>query len=101
MRILLLHNIVNPHMTPVFEALSKSAGVDLTVAFFAEREVGKAPETRDAKPRPIDSAGIVGGVGNIRCLGCIGCVGCVDCVGCIGCVGCVGLRGKVGEVGKR
>ncbi|HXU71387.1 MAG TPA: glycosyltransferase family 4 protein [Polyangia bacterium] len=42
MRILLLHNIVNPHMTPVFEALSKSAGVDLTIAFFAEREADRA-----------------------------------------------------------
>ncbi|KAG4081059.1 hypothetical protein HA402_010230 [Bradysia odoriphaga] len=30
-------------------------------AFFAEREVAKAPETRSAKPRPIQSAGIVGG----------------------------------------
>src|SRR4029453_8983881 len=30
-------------------------------AFFAEREVVKAPETRSAKPRPIASAGIVGG----------------------------------------
>ena len=30
-------------------------------AFFAEREVLKAPETRSAKPRPLESAGIVGG----------------------------------------
>ncbi|HEY2256299.1 MAG TPA: 3-hydroxyacyl-CoA dehydrogenase NAD-binding domain-containing protein, partial [Variovorax sp.] len=30
-------------------------------AFFAEREVLKAPETRAAKPRPLASAGIVGG----------------------------------------
>ena len=30
-------------------------------AFFAEREVVKAPETRSAKPRPIATAGIVGG----------------------------------------
>ncbi|MBO9650185.1 MAG: enoyl-CoA hydratase/isomerase family protein [Variovorax sp.] len=30
-------------------------------AFFAEREVLKAPETKAAKPRPLDSAGIVGG----------------------------------------
>lgn len=42
MRILLLHNIVNPHMTPVFEALSQTAGVELTVAFFAEREADRA-----------------------------------------------------------
>ncbi|HEY1230147.1 MAG TPA: 3-hydroxyacyl-CoA dehydrogenase NAD-binding domain-containing protein, partial [Ramlibacter sp.] len=30
-------------------------------AFFAEREVAKAPETRDAKPRPIASVGVIGG----------------------------------------
>jgi len=30
-------------------------------AFFAEREVLKAPETRAAKPRAVESAGIVGG----------------------------------------
>jgi glycosyltransferase involved in cell wall biosynthesis len=42
MRLLLLHNIVNPHMTPVFEALSQSEGIDLTVAFFAEREADRA-----------------------------------------------------------
>ncbi|TKC86840.1 3-hydroxyacyl-CoA dehydrogenase [Trinickia terrae] len=30
-------------------------------AFFAEREVAKAPETRDAKPREIARAGVVGG----------------------------------------
>lgn len=30
-------------------------------AFFAEREVLKAPETKAAKPRPLASAGIVGG----------------------------------------
>lgn len=42
MRVLLLHNIVNPHMTPVFEAMSRSAGVDLTVAFFAEREADRS-----------------------------------------------------------
>ena len=30
-------------------------------AFFAEREVLKAPETRSASPRPLESAGIVGG----------------------------------------
>ena len=33
----------------------------LVHAFFAEREVAKAPETRIAKPRPIASVGIVGG----------------------------------------
>jgi 3-hydroxyacyl-CoA dehydrogenase len=30
-------------------------------AFFAEREVLKAPETKAAKPRPLESAGIIGG----------------------------------------
>jgi 3-hydroxyacyl-CoA dehydrogenase len=30
-------------------------------AFFAEREVLKAPETRDAKPRTLDAIGVVGG----------------------------------------
>lgn len=30
-------------------------------AFFAEREVLKAPETRAAKPRPINACGIIGG----------------------------------------
>ncbi|CAB3796660.1 3-hydroxyacyl-CoA dehydrogenase NAD-binding domain-containing protein [Paraburkholderia fynbosensis] len=30
-------------------------------AFFAEREVLKAPETRDAKPRALDAIGVVGG----------------------------------------
>ena len=30
-------------------------------AFFAEREVLKAPETREAKPRPIEQVGVVGG----------------------------------------
>jgi 3-hydroxyacyl-CoA dehydrogenase len=30
-------------------------------AFFAEREVVKAPETKSAKPRPIASVGVVGG----------------------------------------
>jgi 3-hydroxyacyl-CoA dehydrogenase len=30
-------------------------------AFFAEREVLKAPETRDAKPRALESIGVVGG----------------------------------------
>jgi glycosyltransferase involved in cell wall biosynthesis len=42
MRLLLLHNIINPHMTPVFEAMSRADGVDLTVAFFAEREADRA-----------------------------------------------------------
>ncbi|HSW16931.1 MAG TPA: 3-hydroxyacyl-CoA dehydrogenase NAD-binding domain-containing protein [Ramlibacter sp.] len=33
----------------------------LVHAFFAEREVAKAPETRNAQPRPITSVGVVGG----------------------------------------
>ena len=33
----------------------------LVHAFFAEREVQKAPETKSSKPRPIASVGIVGG----------------------------------------
>ncbi|HXZ09258.1 MAG TPA: 3-hydroxyacyl-CoA dehydrogenase NAD-binding domain-containing protein, partial [Paraburkholderia sp.] len=30
-------------------------------AFFAEREVLKAPETREARPRPIEQVGVIGG----------------------------------------
>jgi glycosyltransferase involved in cell wall biosynthesis len=41
MRILVLHNIVNPHMTPVFEAMARTPDVDLTVAYFAEREADR------------------------------------------------------------
>jgi 3-hydroxyacyl-CoA dehydrogenase len=33
----------------------------LVHAFFAEREVAKAPETKAAQPRPLASAGVVGG----------------------------------------
>ncbi|WP_322011320.1 3-hydroxyacyl-CoA dehydrogenase NAD-binding domain-containing protein [Paraburkholderia sp. J12] len=33
----------------------------LVHAFFAEREVQKAPETKNATPRPIESVGVVGG----------------------------------------
>jgi len=33
----------------------------LVHAFFAERETAKAPETREARPRPVNSVGIVGG----------------------------------------
>lgn len=33
----------------------------LVHAFFAEREVAKAPETKSAQPRPIASVGVVGG----------------------------------------
>lgn len=41
MRVLVLHNIVNPHMTPVFEAMSATPGIDLTVAYFAESEADR------------------------------------------------------------
>jgi glycosyltransferase involved in cell wall biosynthesis len=37
-RIILLHNIVNPHMTPAFEHLASLPGVELEVAYFAETE---------------------------------------------------------------
>ena len=33
----------------------------LVHAFFAERETAKAPETRDAQPRPLESLGVIGG----------------------------------------
>lgn len=48
MRILVLHNIINPHMTPVFEAMARTPGVDLTVAYFAEREADR--RWSDASP---------------------------------------------------
>lgn len=43
------------------ECLDSPQRAGLVHAFFAERETAKAPETRDAKPRPIGSVGIVGG----------------------------------------
>ncbi|HEX9171540.1 MAG TPA: 3-hydroxyacyl-CoA dehydrogenase NAD-binding domain-containing protein [Telluria sp.] len=43
------------------ECLDSPQRAGLVHAFFAEREVLKAPETRSAKPRPIDSVGVVGG----------------------------------------
>lgn len=43
------------------ECLDSPQRAGLVHAFFAERETAKAPETRDATPRPIDSVGIVGG----------------------------------------
>jgi glycosyltransferase involved in cell wall biosynthesis len=42
MRILLLHNVVNPHMSPAFQILSQAAGVELTVAYFAEQEANRS-----------------------------------------------------------
>jgi 3-hydroxyacyl-CoA dehydrogenase len=43
------------------ECLDSPQRAGLVHAFFAEREVLKAPETRAAKPRAIDSVGVVGG----------------------------------------
>jgi len=43
------------------ECLDSPQRAGLIHAFFAEREVLKAPETRDAKPRALDSIGVVGG----------------------------------------
>jgi len=43
------------------ECLDSPQRAGLVHAFFAERETAKAPETRAAKPRPINSVGIVGG----------------------------------------
>ncbi|AMV48994.1 3-hydroxyacyl-CoA dehydrogenase NAD-binding domain-containing protein [Paraburkholderia caribensis] len=43
------------------ECLDSRQRAALVHAFHAEREVQKAPETRSAQPRPIGSAGVVGG----------------------------------------
>ncbi|MFL9881400.1 3-hydroxyacyl-CoA dehydrogenase NAD-binding domain-containing protein [Paraburkholderia agricolaris] len=43
------------------ECLDSPQRAGLIHAFFAEREVLKAPETRDAKPRALDRIGVVGG----------------------------------------
>jgi 3-hydroxyacyl-CoA dehydrogenase len=43
------------------ECLDSPQRAGLIHAFFAEREVLKAPETRDAKPRAINTVGVVGG----------------------------------------
>ncbi|GJH16283.1 enoyl-CoA hydratase/isomerase family protein [Caballeronia novacaledonica] len=43
------------------QCLDSPQRAGLVHAFFAEREVLKAPETRDAKPRAIASVGVVGG----------------------------------------
>ncbi|WP_206952812.1 3-hydroxyacyl-CoA dehydrogenase NAD-binding domain-containing protein [Trinickia acidisoli] len=43
------------------ECLESPQRAGLIHAFFAEREVGKAPETKAATPRPISTIGIVGG----------------------------------------
>ncbi|MFM0752804.1 3-hydroxyacyl-CoA dehydrogenase NAD-binding domain-containing protein [Paraburkholderia strydomiana] len=43
------------------ECLDSPQRAGLVHAFFAEREVLKAPETRDTKPRALDAIGVVGG----------------------------------------
>ncbi|MFM0631721.1 3-hydroxyacyl-CoA dehydrogenase NAD-binding domain-containing protein [Paraburkholderia xenovorans] len=43
------------------ECIDSLQRAGLIHAFFAEREVLKAPETRDAKPRALNSIGVVGG----------------------------------------
>jgi len=43
------------------ECLDSPQRAGLVLAFFAERETARAPETRSAKPRPINSIGVVGG----------------------------------------
>jgi 3-hydroxyacyl-CoA dehydrogenase len=43
------------------QCLDSPQRAGLIHAFFAEREVLKAPETRDAKPRAIGSVGVIGG----------------------------------------
>jgi len=43
------------------ECMDSPQRAGLIHAFFAEREVLKAPETRNAKPRPIEQIGVVGG----------------------------------------
>ena len=43
------------------ECLDSPQRAGLVHAFFAERETAKAPETRAAQPRPLNSVGIVGG----------------------------------------
>ncbi|MEN3276048.1 MAG: 3-hydroxyacyl-CoA dehydrogenase [Massilia sp.] len=43
------------------ECLDSPQRAGLVHAFFAERETAKAPETRGVAPRPIASAGVVGG----------------------------------------
>ncbi len=41
MRILLLQNVINPHMMPVFTAMANAPGVDLEVVYFAESEADR------------------------------------------------------------
>ena len=44
-----------------FECLESPQRAGLVHAFFAEREVAKAPETKAARPRPVATIGVVGG----------------------------------------
>lgn len=47
--------------TLFLECLDSPQRAGLVHAFFAERETARAPETRSAKPRPIERIGVVGG----------------------------------------
>jgi 3-hydroxyacyl-CoA dehydrogenase len=47
--------------TLFIECLESPQRAGLVHAFFAEREAAKAPETRSAQPRKVDSVGVVGG----------------------------------------
>ncbi|MFT5643386.1 MAG: 3-hydroxyacyl-CoA dehydrogenase [Janthinobacterium sp.] len=47
--------------TLFLECLASAQHAGLVHAFFAERAVVKSPETLDAKPRTIDSIGVIGG----------------------------------------
>ncbi|GAB1578786.1 3-hydroxyacyl-CoA dehydrogenase NAD-binding domain-containing protein [Bordetella petrii] len=43
------------------QCLDSPQRAGLVHAFFAERETAKAPETRDARPRPLERLGVIGG----------------------------------------
>ena len=47
--------------TLFLQCIASPQRAGLIHAFFAEREVAKAPETKAAQPRPVASAGIIGG----------------------------------------
>ncbi|MGF6657415.1 3-hydroxyacyl-CoA dehydrogenase [Paraburkholderia youngii] len=47
--------------TLFLQCLDSPQRAGLVHAFFAEREVLKAPETRDAKPRALEAIGVIGG----------------------------------------
>jgi glycosyltransferase involved in cell wall biosynthesis len=44
-RLALLHNIISPHVVPLFQLLSRDPDVDLTVYFFSETDVNRRWET--------------------------------------------------------